>query len=369
VLAETARRITNEIGADATGNRLAIVATNTERHDINSKRNDMLTWLWLAELASALAAYVVLDGFDLGVGILSGAIHQAVLKDDVLASISPVWDANGTWLVIAGTVVWGAFPPVYSIVLPALYIPLAAMLAGLVVRGVATEFRHKAERSRPLWDFLVFAGSLIAAFAQGVSVGTYMQGLPVTQLRYAGDGFEWCGAFPLWCDLSLVLGYAVLGAGWLVLKGRVGTQRFGLAATRLLMPIAVLLAASIFAATLVRHREVGARWLAHPALFVLQVLCLLAFVGSSRAAQARSARLPYVLVASSCVLLLLTLGVSLLPYVVPFQVTIFDGAAPASTQEFMFWGTSLFVVPLIVIYAYVGYAVFRGNVNSGRGYR
>ncbi|ALL70324.1 cytochrome bd-I ubiquinol oxidase subunit 2 apoprotein (plasmid) [Paraburkholderia caribensis MBA4] len=328
----------------------------------------MLTWLWIAELAFALAAYVVLDGFDLGVGILSGFIGNMSLRDEMLATISPVWDGNGTWLVIAGTIMWGAFPPVYSIVLPALYIPLAVMLIGLIMRGVAIEFSHRAGQSRWVWDMLLFVGSLLAAFMQGVSVGTYAQGLPVSQLRYTGTGLEWCSAFPLWCGTALVLGYVVLGAGWLVLKGEGRLQQFGRTAASRLAPLAMLFAASIFVTTLVAHREVEARWLAHPALFVLPLLCLLTFFGSSQTARSGSARLPYALAAASCLLLLLTLAASLLPYVVPFDVTIFDAAAPESTQKFMFWGAGLFVLPLIVVYTYVAYWVFRGKVSREHGY-
>jgi cytochrome d ubiquinol oxidase subunit II len=328
----------------------------------------MLSWFWLAEFAFTLAAYVVLDGFDLGVGILSGIVGRSSLRGEMLASISPVWDGNGTWLVIVGTILWGAFPPVYSIVLPALYIPLAAMLVGLIMRGVAIEFSHRAGQSRWIWDTLFFVGSLLAAFMQGVLAGTYARGLPVSQLRYTGTGFEWCNAFPLWCGTALVLGYAVLGAGWLVLKGEGRLQQFGRTVAGRLTPLAMLFAVSIFVMTLVAHRVVEARWLAHPALFVLPMLCLLSFFGSAQAARSGSSHLPYVLAAASCVLLLLTLAASLLPYVVPFEVTIFDAAAPTSTQEFMFWGAGLFVLPLIVVYTYVAYSVFRGKVNREHGY-
>ncbi|MEX3982518.1 cytochrome d ubiquinol oxidase subunit II [Paraburkholderia sp. EG287A] len=328
----------------------------------------MLDWFWLAEFAFTLAAYVVLDGFDLGVGILSGIAGSAPAREEMLASISPVWDGNGTWLVIAGTILWGAFPPVYSIVLPALYIPLAAMLFGLIMRGVSIEFSHKAKRSRWVWDALLCVGSIVAAFMQGVAVGSYAQGLPVSALRYVGNGFEWCGAFPLSCGMAVVLGYAVLGAGWLVLKGEGRLQQFGRTAVSRLVPFASLFIASIFVTTLVTHREIEARWLAHPVLFLLPLLSLLAFAGSSSAARAGSARHPYVLAAAGCVLLLLTLAVSLLPYVVPFDLTISEAAAPASTQKFMFWGAGLFVLPLIVAYTYIAYSVFRGKVSHEHGY-
>ncbi len=328
----------------------------------------MLDWFWLVELAFALAAYIVLDGFDLGVGILSGFAPGASRRDEMAAAITPVWDGNGTWLVIAGTILFGAFPAVYSIAIPALYAPLSAMLAGLIMRGVALEFRHKAHSSRWVWNLLLFAGSLLAAFAQGVAVGTYAKGLPVVQMHYAGNGFEWATAFPLWCGLGAVLCYALLGAGWLVLKGETELRKFGCAALSRLTPITVVVVAAMFAATLVSHRVIAARWAVHPALFVLPALCVVTLVGAPLSARRGEGRTPFILVAASCALLLLMLVTSYLPYVVPFDLTLTQAAAPASSQTFMFWGGGLFVLPLIVAYTYVAYTVFRGRVSSDHAY-
>jgi cytochrome d ubiquinol oxidase subunit II len=325
----------------------------------------MLNWFWVAELAFALVAYLILDGFDLGVGVLSAFAGSA--RDEMVASISPVWDGNGTWLVIAGTILFGAFPFVYSILLPALYAPLSAMLAGLILRGVAIEFRHKAVRSRWVWDVMLFAGSLLAAFAQGVSVGAYAQGLPVDKLRYTGNGFEWCTAFPLWCGLGLVLGYALLGAGWLVLKGEGSLQHLGRVATSRLAPVTTLFVASILAATLCTEHTVETRWLAHPALFILPVVCVLALLYSPIAAR-RGGRASYVLAGIGCVSMLLMLAASYLPYIVPFDVTLSAAAAPPASQTFMFWGAGLFVLPLIVFYTSVAYSVFRGKVSKDQTY-
>ncbi|MGO9993796.1 MAG: cytochrome d ubiquinol oxidase subunit II [Steroidobacteraceae bacterium] len=200
-------------------------------------------WFWVAELALALAAYLVLGGFDLGVGLLSGVVRSSTVRGEMVDTISPVWDGNGTWLVIAGTILFGAFPGVYAIVLPALYIPLTAMLAGLVLRGVAIEFRHKAVSSRGIWDAMLCLGSFLAAFAQGVSVGTY-----------------------------------ALGAGWLILKSEGALQQFARAATTRLVPLTVLVAGSVFILTLRMHPVVAERWFAHPVMFVLPTLSLGALV-------------------------------------------------------------------------------------------
>ncbi|MGF6552307.1 cytochrome d ubiquinol oxidase subunit II [Paraburkholderia youngii] len=328
----------------------------------------MLDWFWLSELAFALAAYIVLDGFDLGVGILSGFAASTARRDQMVASISPVWDGNGTWLVIAGTILFGAFPSIYSIALPALYAPLSAMLAGLIMRGVAIEFRHKAHGSRWVWNVLLFAGSLLAAFAQGVALGAYAQGVPVENMHYTGNGFEWASAFPLWCGLGAVLSYGLLGAGWLVLKGEHDLRQFGCSALNRLTPMTVLVLAAMFAVTLFDHRMIEARWQLHPALFVLPLLSLATLVGLPLAARRGEGRTPFVLAALSCALLLVTLAASYLPYVVPFDLTIQQAAAPTSSQTFMFWGAGLFVLPLIVAYTYVAYTVFRGRVSSDHAY-
>ncbi len=325
-------------------------------------------WFWVAELAFALAAYLVLGGFDLGVGLLSGVVRSPTVRSEMVDTISPVWDGNGTWLVIAGTILFGAFPGVYAIVLPALYIPLTAMLAGLVLRGVAIEFRHKAVSSRGIWDAMLCLGSFLAAFAQGVSVGTYAHGLPVSGLQYAGNGFEWCQPFCLWCGLALVIGYAALGAGWLILKSEGALQQFARAATTRLVPLTALVAGSVFILTLRMHPVVAERWFAHPVMFVLPTLSLGALVAGALAARSVAASRAYLWTALACVLLLLTLAISYLPLIIPDALTLAQVAAPPSSQSFMFWGAGLFVTPFIVAYTYVSYSVFRGKLRLPAAY-
>ncbi|MEK7887890.1 cytochrome d ubiquinol oxidase subunit II [Burkholderia contaminans] len=325
----------------------------------------MMNWFWFVELAFALVAYLVLDGFDLGVGMLTAFAGDA--RDEMIASIAPVWDGNGTWLVIAGTILFGAFPSVYSIVLPALYAPLGMMLAGLIMRGVAIEFRHKAVRSRRIWDVLLFAGSLLASVMQGVCVGTYAQGLPVDHLRYAGNGFEWCSPFALWCGASLALGYALLGSGWLVLKGRDALQRIGRDAINRLAPITALFALSILASTLLTETAVETRWLLHPLLFALPIAACLTFLYAPTAARREGAS-AYLFAAAGCIAMVLMLAASYLPFIVPFDITLDVAAAPRSSQTFMFWGAGLFVLPFIVFYTYVAYSVFRGKASSVHAY-
>jgi cytochrome d ubiquinol oxidase subunit II len=173
---------------------------------------------WATVLAISILLYVLLDGFDLGVGILFGLTRDHERRLVMLSAVSPVWDGNETWLIVSGVVLWGAFPPVYATLLSAFYLPLLLMLAGLILRGVAFEYRHRAEGSRWVWDIAFTGGSFVATFVQGLMVGALVEGLPIVNGRYAGGDFGWLSPFTLLCGLGLCLGYALLGACWLVKK-------------------------------------------------------------------------------------------------------------------------------------------------------
>src|SRR5215831_7607268 len=173
---------------------------------------------WVTLLAISILLYVLLDGFDLGVGILFGLSRNESNRNTMMAAVAPIWDGNETWLVVTGVILWGAFPTAYSILLSALYLPLLLMLAGLILRGVAFEYRNKTERLRWIWDAGFAGGSLVAAFIQGMTVGALVEGLPITNGHYAGGEFGWLSAFAVLCGIGLCLGYALLGACWLVRK-------------------------------------------------------------------------------------------------------------------------------------------------------
>jgi cytochrome d ubiquinol oxidase subunit II len=232
----------------------------------------MLVWFWLAELAVALAAYVAADGIELGIGILSGFAATASLRDRMVASMSPVEDRHGTWLVIAGTFLFGVFPAIYSIAFPALYVPLSAMLAALIMRFAAFELRRRAHAARRIWDRALFAGSLLAAFAQGVAIGTCAKGVPLDRVHYAGNEFAWASVFPLWSGIGAVLCYAMLGAGWLALDGAADLHRFGCETLDRLTPSTLFVFAAMFATALIAHPLIETRSQLRPALFVLPVL-------------------------------------------------------------------------------------------------
>jgi Cytochrome bd terminal oxidase subunit II len=178
-------------------------------------------WLanfWVGVIAFAILAYVILDGYDLGVGILFGTTANEQHRVTMMNAIAPYWDGNETWLVLVGAGLFAAFPMVYAIFLPAFYLPVALMLLGLIFRGVAFEFRYRSTRMRPVWDLGFFLGSLVAAFVQGAAIGTMVQELTVIDGHFAGGPFEWVTPFSVLCGIGLVLGYALLGAAWLVLK-------------------------------------------------------------------------------------------------------------------------------------------------------
>ncbi len=187
-----------------------------------------LALFWAAVIAVAIVVYVVLDGFDLGVGILFGTTRDAALRNEMMDAISPFWDGNETWLVIIGASLFAAFPAVYAVFLPAFYIPVLLLLFGLIFRGVAFEFRYR-HVARGLWDWGFFVGSTIAAFVQGAAVGAMIRGIPVENGQYAGGRFEWLAPLPVFTGIGLVLGYALLGAGWLVMKSRGRVARLGMA--------------------------------------------------------------------------------------------------------------------------------------------
>jgi cytochrome d ubiquinol oxidase subunit II len=247
---------------------------------------------WVAILAISILLYVLLDGFDLGVGILFGLTGDEAARRSMMGAVAPVWDGNETWLVVAGVVLWGAFPLVYSVLFSAFYLPLLVMLAGLILRGVAFEYRSKTERMRGIWDVAFVGGSLVATFTQGLMVGALVEGLPVTGAQYTGGQFGWLSPFAVLCGIALCIGYSLLGACWLVRKCE-GDVREG---AYLLIPwLSVALLAFllvVFAYALVAELKVMRRWLELPALFIFPAISALAAVVLATSVQYRRDQLP-----------------------------------------------------------------------------
>jgi cytochrome d ubiquinol oxidase subunit II len=327
------------------------------------------SWLplfWAAVIAFAILVYVLLDGFDLGVGILFGTTRDRSFRAHMLNAIAPFWDGNETWLVLIGAGLFAAFPMVYAIFLPAFYLPVELLLFGLIFRGVAFEFRYRTERMRWLWDGGFFLGSLIVAFVQGAAIGTMVQELPVVDGRYAGGSFVWLTPFSILCGIGLVLGYALLGASWLVLKTGGALRDWADRRIRWLLigVLAFLALAFVFALTL--HLRVMNRWLEAPWLLVFPAIGALAAYGLWSEARWRKDWLPYALTVVIFLAAYLTLVGSFWPYMVPFSVTVWDAAAPPQSLTFLFYGAGIVVFPVVLIYTVVIYWIFRGKVRDER---
>jgi cytochrome d ubiquinol oxidase subunit II len=318
---------------------------------------------WVAILAVSLLLYVLLDGFDLGVGILFGRAHDEARRHTMLSAVSPIWDGNETWLIVAGVILWGAFPGVYATLLSAFYLPLLLMLAGLILRGVAFEYRYKTERMRWIWDTGFAGGSLVAAFMQGMTVGALVEGLPIANGQYVGGEFGWFSSFALLCGIGLCLGYSLLGACWLVRKceGDVREEAY-----RLIPYLAVGLLAFlviVFVYALAENLRVVQRWLERPYLFIFPGIGVIAALVAAESVRSRRDGVPYYMVALIFATAFGTLAISFWPYMIPFSITIEEAAAPHSSLAFMFWGAGLFVFPLMLLYTAISYSVFRGKVR------
>jgi cytochrome bd ubiquinol oxidase subunit II len=333
--------------------------------------NVFLPNFWAAVLGLGLLLYVVLDGFDLGVGILFGFTRDGAARRHMLAAVSPVWDGNETWLVVGGTVLWASFPVVYAVILSAFYLPICLMLAALILRGVAFEFRQKASgRVRWVWDAGFAGGSLVATFVQGVAVGALVRGLPVSaDGRFAGGDFDWVSPFPLLCGVGLCLGNALLGAAWLILKSDGGLRdRSYRAIPWLLAGVLVFLVFAFFAASRM-DLPVTHRWLERPWLAVFPLIGLLAVISIVAGVRRRRDSWPLAGVTVIFLSAFATLVASFLPYIVPYSLTISESAAPTSSLSFIFWGAGIVVLPLMLIYTIVVYSVFKGKFSSSAEYR
>ena len=323
-----------------------------------------MAMFWISVLAISILLYVLLDGFDLGVGMLFGAARDEPQRHAMISAVAPVWDGNETWLVVSGVILWGAFPIVYSTLMSAFYLPVLLMLAGLILRGVAFEFRRKTERMRWIWNASFAGGSLVAAFMQGLMVGALVEGLPLADGRYVGGELAWLSPFAVLCGIGLCVGYTLLGACWLVRKCE-GDLRD--AAYRLIpylsLGLLVFLAA-VFAYALAENLAVMKQWLERPYLFVFPVIGALAAIVLAGSVRRRHDGPPFMMVALIFTAAFATLAISFWPYMIPFTITAAEAAAPDSTLTFMFWGAGLFVFPLMLVYTAISLSVFRGKIRT-----
>ncbi len=325
-----------------------------------------LTVIWAFIIAFAVFMYVVMDGFDLGIGILFPSFAVGSERDQAMNAIAPVWDGNETWLVLGGGGLLAAFPLAYAILMPATYPLIIAMLLGLVFRGVAFEFRWRDPRHRAFWDFAFSAGSFVAALTQGMILGAILQGVTVDGRAYAGSWFDWLTPYTLLTGVGVVVGYAMLGATFLTIKveGRGEDHAFRLANIFGIATIVLLVAVSL--ATPFLARQYWERWFEWPSiLFASQVPLLTAilFFAYFHALRKRRTYRPFVIALGIFLLGMVGLGVSIWPYVVPDSVTIWDAAAPERSQIFMLVGVAI-ILPVILAYTAWAYWVFRGKVGE-----
>jgi cytochrome d ubiquinol oxidase subunit II len=322
--------------------------------------------IWAGIIAFAVFAYVVMDGFDLGIGILFPAFEPGEERDQAMNSIAPVWDGNETWLVLGGGGLLAVFPLAYGIILPATYPLMIAMLLGLVFRGVAFEFRWRDPSHRAFWDAAFTAGSYAATLAQGITLGALLQGIAVVDGRYAGGWLDWLSPFSLLTGISLVFGYAMLGATWLIWKteGRAQRHAYRLAGRYGALTLAAIALVSL--ATPFLEHDYWRRWFDMPHVLLTAQVPILVIVGGVlyfRSLARGHERAPFLIALGLFALSFAGLGISMFPDIVPGAVTIHDAAAPDRSLEFVLVG-AVFIVPLILIYTAWSYWVFRGKVGT-----
>jgi cytochrome d ubiquinol oxidase subunit II len=330
-----------------------------------------LPLLWMIIIAFGLMMYVIMDGFDLGIGVLFPFVADRADRDTMVNTVAPVWDGNETWLVLGGAALLAAFPLAYSVILTALYLPILLMLAGLIWRGVAFEFRFKAvEAHRRFWDQAFAWGSYIAAVCQGVALGAFINGFAVANGAYSGGGLDWLTPFSVFTGLALPVAYALLGSTWLVMKTEGPLQsRMKELARR--VTIAVMLAIVIVSVwTPLSHPAVAVRWFTFPNIVFFSpvpVLVLLSTWALWRTLKRDSHVAPFLLALFLVFLGYSGLAISLWPHIIPPDISIWDAAAPPESMGFTLVG-ALFIIPFILGYTGWSYYVFRGKVKAGEGY-
>jgi cytochrome d ubiquinol oxidase subunit II len=326
--------------------------------------------IWAVLIAFAVIAYVLLDGFDLGVGILFPFVRGEAYRDEMMNAVAPVWDGNETWLVLGGGGLFAVFPLAYSIIMPALYAPIIAMLLGLLFRGVAFEFRWKTRRGQFLWDWAFAGGSILGAFAQGIMLGALVQGIPVAGRAYAGGWWDWLTPFSLLTGIALVIGYALLGATWLIWKTEGHVQKKAYDAALLAAPATLALIGLVSAWTPFLNDIYRARWFAWPQVLLVVPVPLLVLVTAFallKGLKTKREMSPFIASLALFVLCFIGLAISFYPHIVPISVTIWEAAAPDNSLAFLLAGAGV-LIPVILVYTGYAYWVFRGKVNAKGGY-
>ncbi len=335
---------------------------------------DFLTFylpvIWAILIATGVVLYVILDGFDLGIGILFPTTSKESERDEMMNSVAPFWDGNETWLILGGGGLWVAFPQAYAVIMPAFYIPIIVMLLSLILRGVSFEFRHVAKPNHAMWDFAFAGGSIVAAFAQGVVLGGLIQGITVVDGKFGGGPFDWLTPFAILTGVGLVAGYGLLGATWLISKteGAVRARARQQAQVLLIVVLAFIAAVSLW--TPLGIERISQRWFATPNIYFLwlvPVLTLLVAYYVWQGLQKDREYTPFVGTIGLFLLAYLGLGISTFPYLVPPTLTVWDTAAVPDSQVFTLIG-AVIMLPIILAYFAFVFWTFRGKVTAEGGY-
>ncbi|MDI1299291.1 cytochrome d ubiquinol oxidase subunit II [Methylotenera sp.] len=330
-----------------------------------------ITIVWAAIIFFGVMMYVVMDGFDLGIGMLYLFVPKREDRDVMMNTVAPVWDGNETWLVLGGAGLFAAFPRAYAVLLSALYLPLILMLLGLIFRGVAFEFRFKApDVERHIWDKAFFGGSFVAAFFQGVTLGTYINGIKLTNGEYTAGAFAWVAPFPLFAGLGVVIAYSLLGCCWLIWKTDESLQSRMRELAKKLSWLILFNISVISIWTPLSNQEIAHRWFTMPNILWLSpmpILVALTMWKLSRAIEHKHELSPFIY--SLCIIFLgyIGLGISVWPNIIPPDISIWQAAAPIESQRFALVGTVI-IIPIILIYTAWSYYVFRGKVRAEDGY-
>ena len=330
-----------------------------------------LSLIWALIIGFSIMMYVLMDGFDLGLGILFPFAPDEDARDVMMNSVAPVWDGNETWLVLGGTGLLAAFPLVYTIFLPALYIGVFLMVAGLVFRGVAFELRFKSRRdrrNRRLWNMAFSGGSAVATFAQGAVVGTYIQGFTTQDGVFVGGALDWLTPFTVLTGIGIMIGYALLGTTWLILKSEGYMQAWAYKLTPPLLLAVLIIFGVISLWTPLVNEIVWERWFGNlHSIWILPALTLACMFGVFWSVRRRRELMPFMATLGMFLFTYLGLIVSKWPWLVPPNYTIWDAASAPESQLFLLIGT-LFVLPIVLVYTFWSYWVFRGKVRAGEGY-
>ena len=326
--------------------------------------------IWTLILALAVFFYVLLDGFDLGVGMLYGLAPDKRSRNAIMNSIAPIWDGNETWLVLGGLGLLAAFPTAFAVIIPAVYFPVLIMLLALVFRGVAFEFRFRDAENKTFWDHAFCYGSAVATFAQGVVLGSFVQGFPVRDGQFAGTSLSFLTPFSVLTGVALMFGYGLLGAGWLILKTEGDIQAEARRQGRICLIGVVTAIAIVSIWTPIMSSAVAARWFTWPnvALFApVPVLSGVIALWTWRSLGNKAEAAPFFSAVGLFVLTYIGMAISLYPMIVPYQLTLWEAASSPRTQAFLLVGT-LFLLPIILTYSGWSYWVFRGKVRADVGY-